>query len=220
MVNKNSERMKLNNPMKNPQTLEKMRNTQLRRYKDMRDNGIILKKKKYDCKGYRIDLNKKKDFIIENYNKGLTLRQVGELIGVSANTIKRRMIGWGMPRRTECKYSTFHKADDGHVVKSSMELECDNWLFNNGIIHIYEKRLGETRFLCDFYIPENNLYIEIFGLADDIYKERFKRKLETYNILGLSENLLIILPKDKIKDKLNFLLQFSKTQRGINQYEK
>lgn len=203
-----SQRMKENNPMNNDEIIEKMKAT--------RKETLS----KLDKHWSSIDIDNKKDFIIENYNSGLTLRQVGELIGVSANTIKRRMIKWGIPRRTECKYSTFHKSQDGHIVKSSMELECDNWLFENRIPHIYEKRLGETRFLCDFYIPEANLYIEIFGLTDDIYKERFQRKLEVYNQLGLKDNLIIILPKDKIQDKLRFLLSWSKVQEGLNKYEK
>lgn len=215
-----SERMKLNNPMKNIEVREKMRKSKIDYYENLRKNGIKDKRKKYDCKGYRIDLKDKKSFIIEKYNSGLTLRQVGNLLGVSANTIKRRMIKWGCPRRIECKYSSFHTSEDGHIVKSSMELLCDNWLFNNGIIHVYEKRLGETRFSCDFYIPKKNLYIEIFGLTDDIYKERFKRKMEVYKRLGLGENIFIIFPKDKINEKLNFLLEISETQRSVINYEK
>ena len=79
------------------------------------------------------------------------------------------------------------KTIDGHYVRSEAEQTIDNFLFRNGIIHAYEKRLpGDKCFYCDFYIPPGNkinqpIYIEYWGMEnDEACSETMKKKLEIY----------------------------------------
>lgn len=213
-----SERMINDNPMKDKQTIEKMRESKIKFYKNLKSNGEKQKHKKHIFEP-KINLEDKREYIKGMYQSGNTLEYIGNLLDVSANTIKRRMVKWEIPRREQKILNYRFTSNDGHIVKSSMELIADNWLFNNGIIHVYEKNLGETKFKCDFYIPENNLYIEIFGLTDKKYKDNMKRKLKVYQDFGLIDNLVAIFPRDNIPEKLRFLLSISKIQRGIKEYE-
>jgi hypothetical protein len=78
------------------------------------------------------------------------------------------------------------KTIDGHYVRTEDEQTIDNFLFRNGVIHAYEKRLpGDKCFYCDFYIPPQNenqaIYIEYWGLENgETYSETMKTKLEIY----------------------------------------
>ena len=77
---------------------------------------------------------------------------------------------------------------DGHYVRSRAELLIDNWLYSNGIVHAYEKKLPiEEEVYSDFYIPTGNLYIEFWGLENDPkYIDRKKTKTEIYKKYGFS----------------------------------
>jgi hypothetical protein len=168
----------------------------------------------------QIDLSSNKNIIKEMYKQGKDLRHIATFFKVSANTIMRNMQKWGIKRRMSLRDKCLWKSDDGHIVKSCAEMYIDNWLFHNKIGHIYEKNLGETRFTCDFYIPETNSYIENWGMINFEYARKMKKKLEMYKQLGLMNNLVSIFPKEKIEDKLRFLLSISKIQGNLIQYEK
>lgn len=92
-----------------------------------------------------------------------------------------------------------HLCEDGHYVRSYSEMLIDNWLYNNGIVHAYEKSVfmpsdPDAIVLSDFYIPEGNVYIEFWGLNDDQkYLERKEKKIKLYkenniNLISLEEN--------------------------------
>lgn len=109
---------------------------------------------------------------------------------------------------TSFKFKTF----DGHYVRSEEEQTIDNFLFRNGVIHAYEKRLpGEKCFYCDFYIPPQNenqaIYIEYWGSENhDGCPETRKTKLEIYRreqlqLIEISKNNLRNL-KDYLTEKL------------------
>jgi hypothetical protein len=104
------------------------------------------------------------------------------------------------------------KAMDGHYVRSEAEQTIDNFLFRNGVIHAYEKRLpGDKCFYCDFYIPPQNknqpIYIEYWGMEnDETFSETMKKKLEIYKreqlqLIGITKNNLKNL-KDYLTEKL------------------
>jgi hypothetical protein len=72
----------------------------------------------------------------------------------------------------------------GHYVRSQAEMIVANWLYSNGILFSYERRLPiEKEAYCDFFIPGKNVYIEYWGyenkpeylarkkVKQDIYKE-------------------------------------------------
>jgi hypothetical protein len=102
------------------------------------------------------------------------------------------------------------KTIDGHYVRSEDEQTIDNFLFRNGVIHAYEKRLpGDKCFYCDFYIPPQNtnqpIYIEYWGMEnDENYSEIMKKKLEIYKREQLQ---LIEITKNNLKDLKAYLTE-------------
>lgn len=91
------------------------------------------------------------------------------------------------------KFEAKHRTIDGHYVRSKAEMLIDNWLYQYGLIHAYERKLPiDEDVYCDFYIPSGNgrpqaVYIEFWGLENDPkYTERKKKKIEIYKREGLS----------------------------------
>lgn len=94
-----------------------------------------------------------------------------------------------------------HRCNDGHYVRSYSEMLIDNWLYDNGFVHAYEKKVfllknPEEKLLSDFYIPEGKIYIEFFGLDNVKYKARKEEKIRLYNNNNLN---LICLEQEHIK---------------------
>jgi hypothetical protein len=91
------------------------------------------------------------------------------------------------------KFEAKHRAIDGHYVRSKAEMLIDNWLYQYGLIHAYERKLPiDEDVYCDFYIPSGNgrpqaVYIEFWGLENDPkYKERKSKKIEIYKREGFA----------------------------------
>ena len=81
------------------------------------------------------------------------------------------------------------------MVRSRGEVLIDNWLYVQGIVHAYERRLPiEEDVLCDFYLPKGNVYIEYWGMEKDPkYAARMQTKRAIYercgfNLVQLSDN--------------------------------
>ena len=65
------------------------------------------------------------------------------------------------------KFPATFRAQDGHVVRSRAELLIDNWLYMQGIVHAYERRLPieEEMLLRLLPLPGGKgVYIEYWGL--------------------------------------------------------
>ena len=103
---------------------------------------------------------------------------------------------------------------DGHEVRSLSEAYIDYWLFSHNINHIYEKQiiLKEATLICDFYLPDYDLYIEYWGKYDKKYVSRKQAKIRLYeenhiNYLGIGleeiKNLDFFLTKKIIKKPAN-----------------
>jgi hypothetical protein len=95
------------------------------------------------------------------------------------------------------KFPAHYRTIDGHFVRSRAEVIIDNWLFVHGIAHAYEKQVPVTEdIFCDFYLLQNKIYIEYWGLTDKKdyvkRKEDKKRIYEKYklNLVELSEKHL------------------------------
>ena len=116
------------------------------------------------------------------------------------------------------KFPAKHRTFDGHYVRSISEMSIDNFLYINGIVHAYERKLPiEEDVYCDFYIPSGNnrpqVYIEFWGIEDDPkYLERKKKKLEIYEkyefpLIELSNseinNLEEVLTRKLIQHKIS-----------------
>lgn len=94
-----------------------------------------------------------------------------------------------MPRD---KYKGTYRSEDGHLLKSKSELIIDNYLFQQKILHAYEKVIIDKNnpqidITCDFYLPDYNIYIEFWGIKDNTdYKSKraFKEKIYISNNLN------------------------------------
>lgn len=91
------------------------------------------------------------------------------------------------------KFEAKHRTIDGHYVRSKAEMLIDNWLYQYGLVHAYERKLPiDEDVYCDFYIPSGNgrpqaVYIEFWGLENEPkYTERKNKKIEIYKREGLS----------------------------------
>ncbi len=80
------------------------------------------------------------------------------------------------------RFPTTMRAADGHMVRSRGEVLIDNFLYVQGIVHAYERRLPvEEDVLCDFYLPRGNVYIEYWGIEKNAdYTERKAEKKAVY----------------------------------------
>lgn len=104
------------------------------------------------------------------------------------------------------KFEAKYRSADGHYVRSRAEMLIDNWLYMSEIVHAYERKLPiEEDVYSDFYLPVGKVYIEFWGLENDIkYLNRKREKLSIYekygfNLIELNDddilNLDDILPK-------------------------
>lgn len=119
---------------------------------------------------------------------------IGKLFKVSGTYIKAVLQRMNIPCRQSGYPNVSHyTAKDGHRVKSSLELQVDDWLFTHNIPHQYEGRIGETNLRTDFVV--GNIYIEIWGITGhQAYEEKRKRKLDAYEHNNLE--LLSVYPND------------------------
>lgn len=87
------------------------------------------------------------------------------------------------PRR---KYPTEYRCDNGVYVRSLSELCIANWLYANNIAFDYERAVmfGEVTAHCDFYLPEQDAYIEFWGMVNNekyIQYKQWKEPLYAQN---------------------------------------
>lgn len=115
------------------------------------------------------------------------------------------------PKKETDEFRKMHDAkyrtQDGHRVRSRAEAMIDDYLYSNGIVHAYERRLPgiEDEVISDFYIPAGKVFIEFWGMEENAkYLERKKKKLIIYsdnhfNLLEMNdkdiENIDDILPR-------------------------
>jgi hypothetical protein len=117
-------------------------------------------------------------------------------------------------------YEGIYNCDDGHVVKSKSEMIIDNYLFEKGIPHAYEKALpidGDPKndLHPDFFLPNfqgkgTDVYIEHWGFNENNikYTESKKYKLEKYRDLKITlvctNEKDMSDPKTALKRKLEY----------------
>lgn len=95
-------------------------------------------------------------------------------------------------------YEGKYTCKDGHIVKSKSERDIDNYLFEHGISHAYERDLpyGATEkevLHPDFFLPHylgqgNHVYIEHWGYNENNiqYTKTKKFKMPIYKKLGIT----------------------------------
>jgi len=97
------------------------------------------------------------------------------------------------------KFPPEYRTKDGHIVRSKAERSIDNWLYEKGIVHCYEKKLRGVNIYCDFYIPyKGGIYVEYWGMPEQKkYRKRMIEKRKFYKKRGLS---LIEIFEQHMKD--------------------
>ncbi len=100
-----------------------------------------------------------------------------------------------------------YRAADGHYVRSRAELAIDNWLYMQGLVHAYERRvpIAET-VISDFYLPVQRIYIEYWGRDDPEYLDRKRAKQALYDKHGLRLVNVEDVHLDNLDDALPRLL--------------
>ena len=75
--------------------------------------------------------------------------------------------------------------NDGHRVRSRAEKIIDDWLYQQKILHAYERKAPITEDLyCDFYLPEWKVWIEYWGSDEVLYIKRKETKKNLYKKYG------------------------------------
>ena len=96
----------------------------------------------------------------------------------------RKRFGIGRVRRGDfrARFADGARATDGHWVRSKAEALIDNWLYMNGLVHAYERKLPvQEEAFCDFYLPQRKVYIEYWGLEENPkYAARKQAKIAVY----------------------------------------
>ncbi|HEX5337186.1 MAG TPA: hypothetical protein VFW53_02000 [Gallionella sp.] len=103
------------------------------------------------------------------------------------------------------KFPPAIRSSDGHMVRSRGEAMIDGLLYENRIVHAYERLVPiEQAMYCDFFLPEYNLYIEFWGMeSNPKYKARKERKLDLYRQNGLR---LIEIKDEHINNLEDYLM--------------
>jgi hypothetical protein len=85
------------------------------------------------------------------------------------------------------RFPATYQAKDGHKVRSRGEAMIDNFLYEQGIVHAYERRVPISEdCYSDFYLPQAKVYIEYWGLEKRAaYAERKAKKQAIYAKYGL-----------------------------------
>lgn len=94
-------------------------------------------------------------------------------------------------------FEASYRTEDWHYVRSKAEQLIDNWLYNRGIPHAYEKRVPiEELVYSDFFIPIwKKVYIEYWGLEQNPkYRKRKELKINFYK--ENNKNLIELTDKD------------------------
>lgn len=89
-----------------------------------------------------------------------------------------------------------YKAEDGDLLRSSHEVQIDDWFYHNGIEHQAEIKVPIDKLMwCDWFLPKEKIYVEYWGLMHDKdYRESRKVKEKLYRKADLK--LISIEPED------------------------
>lgn len=114
----------------------------------------------------------------------------------------RNIKGINSPRYGKISHGKWCKYQ-GYNMRSSYELIYAQWLNQNNIKWLYESKtfdLGNTTYTPDFYLPEQNIYIEVKGYWRDDAKKKFNKFKRLYSNIRI---FLICAPDiNRIKQDL------------------
>lgn len=130
--------------------------------------------------------------------QGLGVDLIGEKLGLHGTTVRNHLIenlgedGYAK-RHNIKKYTTYwsgryYKNDRGDTLQSSLEEVVADILYERGIKYTTHKGLNlkGKRYFPDFYLPEYDVYIEVFGMSDlDFYIVKMDSKIKDYKDNGI-----------------------------------
>jgi hypothetical protein len=199
-------------------------------YYEMRDfkDSFDKNSKVFDMKDYYFNLRsniyrmKTFDYIKSNCNKLMAIANfVSEMYQDTSLTDRvvndvKDIIEAKKPKEEvkiseEVKQKDSHKEEirrtcDGHYVKSDPEVVIDDILYDNRIVHCYEKKVpiasDEQTVQCDWFIPvtdsRHGIYIEYWGMNTKEYLQNKERKRKAYKDHDIP---LIEIEKDDYRDR-------------------
>jgi hypothetical protein len=98
---------------------------------------------------------------------------------------------------TQVELNKTIEARDGTLVQSKGERLIADWLTAHGIPHRYDAKfriIAEFQIRPDFYLPEQDVYVEYWGLDTPQYKMSMYKKQMLYQQEG--KRLISVYPKD------------------------
>jgi len=129
--------------------------------------------------------------------EGLSAKKIGPRFGVNGSTVLRWIHEYGFPLHQPippgaCGVS--YTANDGHIVRSRLELRVDNWLFARGILHDYEPCVPFSKIhRADFRV--GSVFIEVWGIiGSQSYDAKKQWKQAQYKLHGIT--LVELSPDD------------------------
>lgn len=146
------------------------------------------------------------NIIYSSYNDTSLISRVNDDIkDIASSRLKKEMKATPFTEMSDLQKSSIMRTLDGHIVKSEGERIVDDILYNNFIVHCYEKDVTQLstnnrNIKCDWFIPvfgNKGIYVEYWGMLnkDYIKNKDEKRKLYKDNNIPLIE-----IEKDDIKD--------------------
>lgn len=196
---------------------------------ELKQGLIVLKDGKY-VSASEVDVQVKEE-IKENSESDSSDAVVVKCIGCGKETKNGNLFCYSCYKKfrdkqllvkiTKCKeieildesYEGVYTCKDGHIVKSKSEREIDNYLFDHGIPHAYEKAIAidsnpKNDLHPDFYLPnykgQGDVYIEHWGFnSNNIeYTKSRKYKVNIYKKL----NLTVICTNEHDQNDINVAL--------------
>ena len=155
------------------------------------------------------------DVAVEYLETGISSSELGEKYGIPHDFVLECLRYHYVPIKHCLPFEKKLVCSDGHLVRSSLELEVDNFLHEHDIEHKYDPKLpfGNGQ-LADFLVGD--YYIEVWGLVPHkpnpknaliaAYLAKMERKKKNYAKHGLS--LIELFPRDipqNLDEKLGFL---------------
>ncbi len=126
--------------------------------------------------------------------------------------------GYIDPRKN---YPAEYRCDNGVYVRSLSELCIANWFYANKIQFDYERAVlfehADRSVLCDFYLPQENVYIEFWGKPEDEEYAQYMRRKETFYAQS-GYKLMSLYPNDlkNFRDQFNSKLRALKIPQGFS----
>lgn len=127
------------------------------------------------------------------WERQMSYEEIGDIMGVHPTTIGNWFGRLGIKCRDSTLFGRPFLAKDGHKVRSGLELQVDNWLWDHCLEHEYEPTIPGTQYWSDFLVGDT--YIEVWGMTGNpAYDKKRKKKIAAYHAANL--NLLSIYPSD------------------------